>query len=125
MLNNLTKEIFYYSVIPVVVIAIIVLVLLLKDRKKENDNYKYNYTIKIMLLIIIALVLPLITGYTIWIYERFTDKKILSSNILYMVLLILLVIFLIALLVIVCNKLLKSISKPKIDDSLDAKLKEF
>ena len=125
MLDNLTKEIFYYSVIPVAVIAIIVLILLLIGKKKENDYYKYNYSIKIMLIIIIGLVLPLITGYTIWIYERFTDKKMLNSNILYMLMLVILIVSLISLLIIVCTKLLKSIDKPKSNESLDAKLKEF
>ena len=37
--------------------------------------------------IIIAIVLPLIIGYTIWIYERFINRGLVSSNIFYMILL--------------------------------------
>jgi len=111
MFDNLTKEIFYYSLIPAGVIAIIVLLLLFVSKKKENVYYKYNYYIKIALLIIIGLVLPLITGYTIWVLERFINKNILSSNMLYIVLLVALIISLIVLLSVICNKLIKGINK--------------
>lgn len=127
MLDNLTKEIFYYSVIPVAIIAVIVLILLFVGKKKEDNYYKYNYTIKTLLLVIIGLVLPLITGYTIWIFERFLNKNTLSSNILYIVLLMFLIIALIGLLITICYKMHKSINKTdnKSSESLNTKLKEF
>ena len=120
MFDNLSKEIFIYSVIPAAVIAIIVLVLLVVGKKKENNFFKYNYFIKTLLIIIIGLVLPLITGYTIWAYERFTSRNLLSSNIFYMVLLVVLIISLIVLLVIICQKLLKGINRDSQQEYIDA-----
>ena len=108
MFNSLTKEIWYYSIIPFIVITVIVLILMMIGRKKENNYYKFNYSIKVLLFIMIALVLPLITGYTIWVYERFIDKGILSSKILYMVLLGVLNLSLLIVLIVSVNRLLKS-----------------
>lgn len=110
MFSNLTKEIIYYSLVPVCLIVVIVLLLIL-FRKKENNEYKYNYLIKVFLLLIIGLVLPLITGYTIWVYEKFASNNSLTSNILYMVLLGALIVALIILLLINCVKFYKSLKK--------------
>ena len=111
MFDNLTKEIFYYSLIPAGVIAIIVLILLFISKKNENVYYKYNYYIKTALLIIIGLVLPLIIGYTIWVFERFINKNLVSSNLIYMILLVALIISLIVFLIVICHKLIKGINK--------------
>ena len=113
MFSNLTKEIIYYSVIPVAILFVIILLLFI-GKKKDNNIYKYNYFIKVLLLIIIGLVLPLITGYSIWIYERFTNKGILSSNILYMLLLGILIVSLIVLFVYICTKIVKGIDREKV-----------
>ena len=112
MFNNfeLPKEIFYYSIIPVGIIALIILVLLLIGKKKYDNYYKYNYFMKTLMLVIIGLVLPLIVGYTIWILERFINKSIISSNILYILLLIALIVLLVVLLIVICRKLIKSIN---------------
>jgi hypothetical protein len=114
MFENLTKEIFYYSVIPAAIIALIVLILLFVGKKNENIYYKYNYVIKTSLLLIIGLVLPLIVGYTVWVLERFIKYNLLLSNLFYVILLIVLIVSLIVLLVMICNKQLKGIgSKPE------------
>ena len=125
MFDNLTKEIFDYSVIPVAVIVIIVLILLVIGKKKDNNYFKYNYFIKILLLIIIGLVLPLITGYTIWKYEKYSIDGTLSSNIIYMILLVMLIILLIILLIVICNKLLKGIKKDETDELENTKKEEL
>lgn len=109
MFDNLTKEIFIYSAIPAGILALIVLILLLVGKKKDNNIFKYNYFIKILLILIIGLVLPLITGYTIWVFERFSNQNTLSSNWFYLVLLILLIIALIGLLITICKKLINGI----------------
>lgn len=108
MLSNLTKEIFIYSLIPAAVLVFIVLLLLLVGKKKNDNFFKYNYFIKILLLLIIGLVLPLIVGYTIWVFERFMAKNLLSSNMFYVILLIVLDISLVVLLIVICRKLFKS-----------------
>lgn len=87
MFNNLTKEIIYLSMIPVVVIVVIDLIAFLIMRKKEK-SYRFNYLIKISLLIANSFVLPLIGGYTIWIIMRYYSKGILMNNILYIALLV-------------------------------------
>ena len=116
MFNNLTKEIMIYSLVPAFLIAIVVLLLII-CKKKENKTYKFNYIVKVLLMVIIGLVLPLIAGYTIWIYEKFTSKDILSSNILYMILLCFLVIALVILFIINCRKLVKSFKKEELIES--------
>ncbi len=110
MFNNLTKEIFCYSLIPFAIIAIMVFALIIIGKKRDNNYYKYDYFIKVLLFVIISLVLPLITGYTIWIYERFVSRGIVSSNLMYMVLLALLIIALVILLITAFIKLFKSIN---------------
>ena len=110
MFDNLTTEMLYYSVIPVVVIALITLFVLIFARKKEN-NYKYSYLIKIFLIIMDSLVLPLILGYTIWLIVRYLNKGILLSNIVLIIIFSLLIIALITLMVIVFRKLYKEIDK--------------
>ncbi len=110
MFDNLTTEILYYSVIPVVVIALITLFILVFARKKDN-SYKYSYIIKIFLIIMDSLVLPLIFGYTIWLIVRYLNNGILLSNIALIVIFILLIIALITLMVIIFRKLYKEIDK--------------
>ena len=104
MFDNLTLEIFYYSLIPVAILAIIALLVLVFGRKKEN-NYKYNYFIKILLILIIGLVLPLIVGYTVWVSRRFYLNNSLLSNIWFIIILILLIIALIILFTYISRKL--------------------
>ncbi len=110
MFDNLTTEMFYYSVIPVVVIALITLFVLIFAMKKEN-NYKYSYLIKIFLIIMDSLVLPLILGYTIWLIVRYLNKGILLSNIALIIIFILLIVALITLMVIIFRRLYKEIDK--------------
>ena len=108
MFDNLTKEIFIYSLIPAFVIALICIILIVVSKKKGENAYKFNYAIKVLILLIVRLVLPLITGYSIWVYERMVSKNILASNIFYLLLLIALIIALIALLIAACYKLFQS-----------------
>ena len=108
MFDNLTKEIFIYSLIPAFVIALICIILIVVSKKKGENAYKFNYVIKVLILLIVGLVLPLITGYSIWVYERMVAKNILASNIFYLLLLIALIIALIALLIAACYKLFQS-----------------
>ena len=121
MFNNLTNEIIYYSLIPFIVVALITFILIIIGKKKYDNYYKYNYAIKILLFILIAIVLPLIVGYTIWIYERFINRGLVSSNIIYMLLLAILVISLVVLLIITSIKLYNGLTKTKEND----KEKEF
>ena len=104
MFDNLTMEIFYYSVIPVAIIALITLLILIFS-KKNKDYYKYNYIIKVSLIIMISLVLPLMIGYTLWLIQRYLTKGIILSNMVYIVILCSIIIALIALLIIICKKL--------------------
>ena len=104
MFDNLTMEIFYYSLIPVAILAIVALLILVFGRKKEN-NYKYNYFIKILLILIIGLVLPLIIGYTAWIIKRYYLSNSLLPNIGFIVILVLLIIALIILFTYISRKL--------------------
>lgn len=108
MFNNLTKEIIIYSLIPVAVLALINLFVLFLSKSAKKKNYRYNYLIKTGLLLIIGLVLPLILGYTIWIFNHYKLVGNLSNNIGYMILLCALTIALIVLLVIISIKLYKS-----------------
>ena len=107
MFDNLTMEIIYYSLVPVVVIAIVGLFLLILYKKSEKNKNKYSYGIKISLVSIISLVLPLIIGYTIWLVKRYVNKGTIFSNIGFVIVLVLLIIALIVLLVTVCKKLYK------------------
>lgn len=108
MFNNLTKEIIVYSLIPVVILALINLVIFILSKLAKRKFYRYNYLIKTGLLLIIGLVLPLITGYGLWIYNHFNTSGTLSSNVGYMILLCVLVIMLIVLLLTISIKLYKS-----------------
>lgn len=110
MFDNLTKEIFSYSVIPAAILVLIILVLLLAGKKKDGNYFKYNYSIKILLSITIGLVLPLITGYTIWVFLKYINRGIVMSNMLYMVLLVALIISLVILLGVICKKLYREIN---------------
>lgn len=107
MFDNLTREILYYSVIPFVIIAIIILILLLKG-KKESNLYKYDYFIKILLFAVIALLLPLVIGYTGWVYSYYVAEKV---TLFYMIVLLLLIISLIVILIVIIRKLLGGINK--------------
>lgn len=107
MFNNLTKEIITLAVIPVIVIIIIDLIFVLMFRKK-NESFRYNYLIKVSLIIAIAIVLPLITGYTIWVIESFANRGIIAGNIWYIGLIIFLTLCLLVLLIWIY---LKSIHK--------------
>lgn len=117
MLNNLSKEIFYYSVIPVAITAVIILGLLIFGKKKSDNYYKYNYGIKVFLSILIVFILSLMIGYTVWVYERVTNLNALSENILYMALLAVLVLSLFLSLVIIVYKLYKSFKEKNDDNS--------
>ena len=115
MFNNLTKDIIFYSLIPFVIVAIVVFALIIVGKKKSNNYYKYDYAIKVLLFVIITLVLPLISGYTIWVFERFINRGLVSSNIMYMVLLVILIISLIVLLFTAFIKLTKSYKEERIE----------
>ena len=108
MFDNLTKEIFYYSVIPVAIIAVIIVLLIIIGKKKDNNYYKFNYSIKVLLSILLAFILSIMIGYTVWVYERIINLRTLGSNILYMIALGVIVVSLLLSLVIICVKLNKS-----------------
>ena len=112
MFDNLTMEIFYYSLIPVAILFLIALLVLLFTRKKENQ-YKYNYIIKVLLMICLGLVIPLMIGYGIWTFGRYQSKGILTDNLGYIILLSVVIIALIVLLIIICRKLYKSFDRKK------------
>ena len=113
MFDNLTAEIFYYSVIPVLIITLVIALLFIFSKKDEKGLFKLSYVIKILLIAIIALVLPLINGYTTWITERYVNKGTLLANVGYIAILGVLTTALIALLSIVCLKLRRLLSKEK------------
>lgn len=113
MFDNFPQEIINYSIIPVVILAVVILIFLLLSRKNSDNRYKYNYIIRVLLLITISLVLPLITGYTIWFVLRCIDKGILVANIGYVIVLGLLIISLISMLVIICIKIYKGLDNKK------------
>ena len=115
MFNNLTKEIFIYSLIPALIIALISLLLIFISKKKGENIYKYNYIIKVFIIIIVGLVFPLITGYSIWVYERMSNLNTVSSNILYLILLAFLIISLLVLLIVTCVKLFQSLKSDELE----------
>ena len=112
MFDNLTKEIIYYSLIPVIILALICLVLLFA-RKKNDNYYKYNYLIKIILMLIDGMVLSLIVGYAVWAVERFIRNGTFFSNIIYVIIFILLILALTVLLILTCRKLYKNLNSNK------------
>ena len=113
MFSNLTKEIIFYSLIPAFIVALISLLLIFVSKKKKKDEYKYNYIIKVLIIVIVGLVLPLITGYSAWVYERLAKLNTLSTGILYLVLLACLIIALISLLIIACKRLFQDLNEQK------------
>lgn len=110
MFNNLSKEIIWYSVIPVIVIALIILLLIIVGKKKDDNYFQYNYGIKVLLAILVSLVLSIMAGYTIWFLGRISS---VSKNIIYIILLFGVDIFLFILLIIIVVKLYKSINQKK------------
>lgn len=110
MFNNLTKEIVYYSLIPVTIIALIILFLIIIGKKKSDNYYKYNYSIKVFLSILVAFILSIMIGYTIWVYERVINLGTIKGNILYMILLAIVVIALFISLVFILYKLYQSLN---------------
>lgn len=111
MFDNLTKEIIYYSLIPVAILAIFAFILLF-IKKKSDSYYKYNYIIKTILLLIDGIVLSLLIGYSVWATMRFINNNTLSNNIIYVILFAVLIVALILLLITTCVKLYKSFSNP-------------
>ena len=111
MFDNLTKEIIYYSLIPVAILAFVALILLV-IRKRSDSYYKYNYVIKTILLLIDGLVLSLLIGYSVWATMRFINNNTLSANLLYVIIFVVLNIALATLLIITCVKLYKSFNNP-------------
>ena len=99
MLGNLTREIIYYSVIPVLIVLIIDLFLLLFKKKTAVGTFNFSTLIKISLIVMIAFVLPLITGYMAWSVELFVSKGILLDKILFVILLLVLTITLFVLMI--------------------------
>ena len=104
MFNNLTKEIIYYSLIPVMVLVLINLILIIIN-KRDDNSYKFNYLIKINLMIIDGMVLSLLIGYSVWITLRFIRNGTLVSNMLYVLLFVILIVALVILLLFTCNRL--------------------
>ena len=108
MFSNLTREIILYSMIPVIVIVLIDLLLLVVMKKKEDyDKFKFNYLIEFSLILANAFVLPLITGYTIWVIESFWKRGIFFNNFAYIVLIIFLSLCLLTLIIWTYLKLLR------------------
>ena len=94
--------------IPVIVIVLIdLLLLLLMKKKKDDEKFRFNYLIEISLIIVIAVVLPLITGYTIWVIESFWKRGIFFNNFAYVVLIIFLSLCLLTLIIWTYLKLLR------------------
>ena len=111
MLKNISKEIFFYSFIPVLIIAIVIIVLLILGKKKSDNYYKYNYFIKVLLSVLIGFILSLMIGYTIWVFVRLSEMGTISDNVLYLALLCVLVISLFLSLVLLLYKLHKNINE--------------
>ncbi len=113
MLNNISKEIFYYSFIPFTVVALIIIVLLIVGKKKNDNYFKYNYFIKVLLSILITIILTIMIGYTVWVIERVINMEAVTQNILYLSLLGVIVISLFLSLIIILVKLYKSYESKK------------
>lgn len=113
MFDNLTMEIFYFSLIPVAILVLIDLLLLFLSKKQKENHYKYNYFIKILLILIISLVLPLVIGYTAWLIKRYYLSNNLLPNIGFIIILILLIIALIILFIYISKKLYNRIKAKK------------
>ena len=115
MLGNLTTEIILLSLVPVVIIGIIDLVAFFVMKKKYR-NYRFNYFFKLSSIIAISFVLPLIAGYTIWIFTTFNKRSILGNNIPYLLLIVFLWIFLLVLLAILYKKTMANANE---DEKID------
>lgn len=107
MFDNLTKEIIYYSLIPVIILALTGLVLILMKKKNEN-KHQFGYVIKVILMLIDSMVLSLLVGYSVWATARFIRNGTLFSNIVYVIIFMLLIAALIVLLVITCKRIYTS-----------------
>jgi len=103
MFDNLTTEIILLAVVPVVIIGIIDLIAFFII-KRTYRNYRFNYFFKLSSIIAISFVLPLIAGYTIWVFTAFQKRSLLGSNLLYLLLIIFLWIFLFVLLIVLYKK---------------------
>lgn len=103
MFKNLPTEVLLFSMLPVIIIIFADLIAFLVTLKKEK-GFQFNYFIKISLLVANAFVLPLIGGYTIWIFTKYIDEGILLDNILYVSLLVFLWLCLFVLLIWVYMK---------------------
>ncbi len=120
MFDNLTKEIIYLSVIPVILIILVDIIVFIMKRRKE-DHFKFNYFIKVSLIIAIAIVLPLIGGYDIWLILSYLERGILENNIGYVALIIFLWIALLILLIWIYLKTVKEIKEDTDENSEDDK----
>ena len=108
MLDNLTREIVLYSLVPVVIIVIIDFIAYFVMRKKEeNERFSFNYFIKVSLIIAISFVISLIGGYDIWLIGNYIRRGILSNNIWYVALIVFLWVALLTLLIWLYLKSLK------------------
>ena len=119
MFSNLSKEIIIYSMIPVVVIVLIdLLLLILMKKKKDEEKFRFNYLIEVSLIMAISVVLPLITGYTIWVIESFWKRGIFFNNFAYIVLIIFLSLCLLTLIIWTYLKLLRLTGNDDIKDDI-------
>ena len=103
MFENLTKEIILLSLVPVVIIGIANLVAFFVIKRKYR-NYRFNYFFKLSSIIAMSFVLPLIAGYTVWVFKIFSQKGIIGSNIPYLILIVFLWVFLFLLLAFLYKK---------------------
>ena len=113
MFDNLTKEIFYYSLIPVAIIALIIIILIIVGKKKSDNYYKYNYSIKVLLSILLSFIVSIMIGYTVWVYQRVINLGIVQGNILYMIVLAVITVALFLSLIILSAKLYQGIDRDK------------
>lgn len=111
MSGSLTKEIIFYSIVPISIVTGIIFILLLKEKK--NNNYKYDSLIKVLLTVLIGLILSIMIGYTLWVYKRTMILDTMSQNTIFMILLAIVVILLFILLVAIFFKLYKNIGQKK------------
>lgn len=114
MSGSLTKEIIFYSIVPISIVTGIIFILLLKEKK--NNNYKYDSLIKVLLTVLIGLILSIMIGYTLWVYKRTMILDTMSQNMIFMILLAIVVILLFILLVAIFFKLYKNIDQKKFQD---------
>ena len=117
MFSNLSKEIILYSMIPVAIIVLIDLILfVLIQKKNETQKLRFSYLIEISIILAISIVIPLITGYTIWVIESFWKREILFSSFMYVALLIFLSMCMLILIIWTYLKLLRLIGMDDIKE---------